>query len=30
MNDNHVKQLIQDGNLKKAQKRVMEMLGDLI
>jgi precorrin-2 dehydrogenase/sirohydrochlorin ferrochelatase len=30
MNDNHVKQLIQEGNLKKAQKRVMEMLGDLI
>jgi len=30
MNDNHVKQLIQDGNLKKAQKRVMEMLGELI
>ena len=30
MNDNHVKQLIRDGNLKKAQKRVMEMLGDLI
>jgi precorrin-2 dehydrogenase/sirohydrochlorin ferrochelatase len=30
MNDNNVKQLIQDGNLKKAQKRVMEMLGDLI
>jgi len=30
MNDNHVKQLIQDGNLKKAQERVMEMLGDLI
>lgn len=30
MNDSHVKQLIQDGNLKKAQKRVMEMLGDLI
>lgn len=30
MNDNHVKQLIQDGNLKKAQKRVMEMLGDII
>jgi precorrin-2 dehydrogenase/sirohydrochlorin ferrochelatase len=30
MNDNHVKQLIQDGNLKKAQRRVMEMLGDLI
>ena len=30
MSDNHVKQLIQDGNLKKAQKRVMDMLGDLI
>ena len=30
MNDNHVKQLIQEGNLKKAQKRIMEMLGDLI
>ncbi len=30
MNDNHVKQLIRDGNLKKAQKRVMEMLGELI
>lgn len=30
MNDNHVKQLIQDGNLKKAQKRVMEMLNNLI
>jgi precorrin-2 dehydrogenase / sirohydrochlorin ferrochelatase len=30
MNDNHVKQLIQEGNLKKAQKRVIEMLGDLI
>ncbi|MDE1876019.1 MAG: bifunctional precorrin-2 dehydrogenase/sirohydrochlorin ferrochelatase [Thaumarchaeota archaeon] len=30
MNDNHVKQLIQDGNLKKAQKRVMTMLGDII
>lgn len=30
MNDNHVKQLIQDGNLKKAQKRVMEMLDNLI
>ncbi|HJW19699.1 MAG TPA: bifunctional precorrin-2 dehydrogenase/sirohydrochlorin ferrochelatase [Candidatus Nitrosotalea sp.] len=30
MNDNHVKQLIRDGNLKKAQKRVMEMLGDII
>jgi precorrin-2 dehydrogenase/sirohydrochlorin ferrochelatase len=29
MNDNHVKQLIADGNLKKAQKRVIEMLGDL-
>jgi precorrin-2 dehydrogenase/sirohydrochlorin ferrochelatase len=30
MNDNQVKQLIQDGNLKKAQKRVMKILGDLI
>ena len=30
MNDDRVKQLIQDGNLKKAQKRVMEILGDLI
>ena len=30
MDDNHVKQLIQDGNLKKAQKRVMEMLDNLI
>lgn len=30
MNDNQVKQLIRDGNLKKAQKRVMAMLGDLI
>ena len=29
MNDNHIKQLIADGNLKKAQKRVIEMLGDL-
>ncbi len=29
MNDNHVKQLIKDGNLKKAQKRVIEMLGDM-
>jgi len=29
MNDNHVKQLIEDGNLKKARKRVIEMLGDL-
>jgi precorrin-2 dehydrogenase/sirohydrochlorin ferrochelatase len=29
MNDNHIKQLIQVGNLKKAQKRVMEMLGDI-
>lgn len=29
MNDNRIKQLIQVGNLKKAQKRVMEMLGDL-
>jgi precorrin-2 dehydrogenase/sirohydrochlorin ferrochelatase len=29
MNDNHIKQLIQVGNLKKAQKRVIEMLGEL-
>lgn len=29
LNDNHIKQLIEDGNLKKAQKRVIEMLGDL-
>jgi precorrin-2 dehydrogenase / sirohydrochlorin ferrochelatase len=29
MNDNHIKQLIADGNLKKAQKHVIEMLGDL-
>ena len=29
MNDNHIKQLIKAGNLKKAQKRVIEMLGDL-
>lgn len=29
MNDNHIKQLIEDGNLKKAQKRVIEMLGGL-
>jgi precorrin-2 dehydrogenase/sirohydrochlorin ferrochelatase len=29
MNDNHIKQLIADGNLKKAQKQVIEMLGDL-
>lgn len=29
MNDNHVKQLIAHGNLKKAQKRVIEMLGEL-
>jgi precorrin-2 dehydrogenase/sirohydrochlorin ferrochelatase len=29
MNDNHVKQLIADGKLKKAQKRAIEMLGDL-
>jgi precorrin-2 dehydrogenase / sirohydrochlorin ferrochelatase len=28
MNDNHIKQLIADGNLKKAEKRVIEMLGD--
>jgi precorrin-2 dehydrogenase / sirohydrochlorin ferrochelatase len=30
MTDNNVKQLIQDGNLKKAQKRVMDIIGDLI
>ena len=29
MNDNHIKQLIKAGNLKKAQKRVIEMLGDM-
>ena len=29
MNDNRIKQLIADGNLKKAQKHVIEMLGDL-
>lgn len=29
MNDNHIKQLIADGNLQMAQKRVIEMLGDL-
>jgi precorrin-2 dehydrogenase len=29
MNDNQVKQLIQDENLRKAQKRVMEMLGEI-
>jgi len=29
MNDNHIKQLIADGKLKKAQKRVIEMLGDI-
>ena len=28
LNDNHIKQLIAHGNLKKAQKQVMEMLGD--
>jgi len=28
MNDNYLKQLIADGNLKKAQKQVIEMLGD--
>lgn len=28
MNDNHVKQLIADGKLKKAQKRAIEMLGE--
>ncbi len=30
MNDNNIKQLIQDENLGKAQKRVMKMLGDII
>lgn len=29
MNDNRIKQLIADGNLKMAQKKVIEMLGDL-
>ncbi|MDE1868248.1 MAG: bifunctional precorrin-2 dehydrogenase/sirohydrochlorin ferrochelatase, partial [Thaumarchaeota archaeon] len=29
MNDNRIKQLIADGNLKKAQKQVIEMLGGL-
>ena len=29
MNDNHVKQLIKEGNFKNAKKRVMKMLGDL-
>jgi len=29
LNDNQVKQLIKEGNFKKAQKRVMKMLGDL-
>jgi precorrin-2 dehydrogenase/sirohydrochlorin ferrochelatase len=29
MNDNHIKQLIADGNLKKAQNKVIQMLGDL-
>ncbi len=29
LNDNQVKQLIKDGDFKKAQKRVMKMLGDL-
>ncbi len=29
MNDKRIKQLIADGNLKMAQKRVIEMLGDL-
>lgn len=28
MNDNHIKQLISEGNLTKAQKRVVEMLSD--
>lgn len=29
MNDNHIKQLIAHGNLKKAQRQVIGMLGDL-
>lgn len=29
LNDNQVKQLIKEGNFKKAQERVMKMLGDL-
>jgi precorrin-2 dehydrogenase/sirohydrochlorin ferrochelatase len=29
LNDNQVKQLIKEGDFKKAQKRVMKMLGDL-
>lgn len=29
MNDNHIKQLIADGKLKKAQNRVIKMLGDI-
>ena len=29
LNDNQVKQLIKDGDFKKAQKRVMKMLGDM-
>ena len=29
MNDNHIKQLIKEGDFKKAQKRVVEMLGEL-
>ena len=29
LNDNQVKQLIKDGDFKKAQKRVMKMLGDV-
>jgi len=29
MNDNHVKQLIKDGNFRKAKKRVIDMLGEL-
>ena len=28
MNDNHVKQLIKEGNFKNAKKRVMKMLGE--
>ena len=29
MNDNHIKQLIKEGNFKNAKMRVMKMLGDL-
>ena len=28
MNDNHIKQLIKEGDFKKAQRRVVEMLGE--